>query len=59
MDDRRRFTTLRLCVRCQTCKPRKDFVYVAGRYVCTDCAHSTTKKQQRVKGAKPDRNSDE
>jgi transposase-like protein len=59
MESEHPFTTLRLCARCQAYKPRKDFGYIEGRYVCTDCGHSATKEQQRVNSAKPDRNSDE
>jgi formylmethanofuran dehydrogenase subunit E len=54
-----RFTTLRFCSRCQTYKPRKDFVYVAGSHVCTDCSGSVTRQLQRVAQTKPRRSRSE
>lgn len=59
MDSQPRFTTLRLCDRCQIYKPKKDFVYVAGGYVCTECSYSTAQEEQPPKSAKPTRDSDE
>ena len=59
MESEPRFTTLRLCDRCQIYKPKKDFVYVEGSYVCTDCSYSIRQEQQPVKSAKPARENDE
>jgi hypothetical protein len=59
MESQPRFTTLRLCDRCQIYKPKKDFVYVEGSYVCTDCSYSIRQEQQPVKSAKPARENDE
>lgn len=59
VDSQPRFTTLRLCDRCQIYKPKKDFVYVEGSYVCTDCSYSTTQENQPLKSAKPAREKDQ
>jgi hypothetical protein len=59
MDNESEVTTLQLCPRCQIYKPKKDFVYVAGAYVCTDCSYWSTEAGQPPKSAKPPRDSDE
>jgi transcription initiation factor TFIIIB Brf1 subunit/transcription initiation factor TFIIB len=59
MDSEPEVTTLRLCPRCQIYKPKKDFVYVAGDYVCTDCSYWITEEEQLSNSAKPARDNDE
>ena len=59
MNVQTRFTTLRFCSRCQTYKPRKGFVYVAGNHVCADCGGSATRQLQGLARTKPRRNRSE